>query len=873
MAFINISVKEHKIGPGDVEARNDPGEGKAPLFNEGRHTFEWREVGDVGAGGDMRKATYDRTDSGIVDNADTLDGRTLTQVRDHTPKGHSNEVHLNSLLTSCDNYTKEFMDALGINAATLESQSLAGVRDHVPIAHDNSYHDGTYITTCNKYTKALMDRLGIDAATLDSKTLGTGPDNIAYYDVNGRVADVTKAKGTTVDATDIGAGKLLAYDASAEALVYKTLADLVPAFSVAGKIILTGSDQIGTKTGDLAELWDKGTKLTTDDLEATEFNQPNKIPLLDASTHLTLSQVVGNVPGLSGAGKLVLTQVGTKVGDLEELWDKTTELVTTDFDDATFNVADGMVKLDASVKVPYTLVPEVGGAATFTVTASNSENKDKADYVCTGTDDQGTIMTAIAALPGGGGSIVLLDGLYTIDANDDPVKINSETNITIKGQGKGTELCLGTGISSNLIEVVDSSGITIRDLYVNGDTVAAYEVGSVPKQSGIIFITVTDSKIRNVHSSSNLKYGISLFTGSQRNTVIGCTCKSNGTSALHTDAGILVFSSTYNTIWNNICTANVVDGIVVTDDSHNNIIVGNKSSDNGGFGVWMTESDNNTITGNACDDNGSEGMQIGESYHNTFTGNSCCGCGVLGMRLTEDSSYNTLFSNTISNNDVGGLYIPWGDANVIMGNTCCGNLGFPGIRATSEYLTITGNNCSGNFDHGIYQAGYGKCVLFGNSFYGNGWHGVMFVTDSDLNTIVSNTISVNDYSGIIIQSSDYNAITANLFQDNLETGIYLYGSSNGTISGNTSIGNSQLTDNTYDEVLIWENSDYNNVQKNLCRAGSGAQQPRCGICILTSNSTENFVTNNHNQDDGFGTTALYIAAGSSTVTTAGNRVT
>lgn len=52
-----------------------------------------------------------------------------------------------------------------------------------------------------------------------------------------------------------------------------------------------------------------------------------KIPYLDGSAHLTLSQVVGNVPALDANGKLILTdssQIGTKTADLANIWTKGT---------------------------------------------------------------------------------------------------------------------------------------------------------------------------------------------------------------------------------------------------------------------------------------------------------------------------------------------------------------------------------------------------------------------------------------------------------------------------------------------------------------------------------------------------------------------
>lgn len=54
-----------------------------------------------------------------------------------------------------------------------------------------------------------------------------------------------------------------------------------------------------------------------------------KLPILDGSAYLVLSQVVGNVPALDASGKLILTgvgQIGTKTADLANLWTKVTKI-------------------------------------------------------------------------------------------------------------------------------------------------------------------------------------------------------------------------------------------------------------------------------------------------------------------------------------------------------------------------------------------------------------------------------------------------------------------------------------------------------------------------------------------------------------------
>lgn len=70
---------------------------------------------------------------------------------------------------------------------------------------------------------------------------------------------------------------------------------------------------------------DRSVKLA--EIDAGAFNIANGIPKLDGSVYLELAQVVGNVPGLDAAGKLILTgssQIGTKTASLAELWTKGT---------------------------------------------------------------------------------------------------------------------------------------------------------------------------------------------------------------------------------------------------------------------------------------------------------------------------------------------------------------------------------------------------------------------------------------------------------------------------------------------------------------------------------------------------------------------
>ncbi len=78
---------------------------------------------------------------------------------------------------------------------------------------------------------------------------------------------------------------------------------------------------------------------------------------------------------------------------------------------------------------------------------------DDCDYLCDGTADDVQINAAIAALPAGGGEIVLLDGTYTLTGS---ITI-SKAKVTLRGNGANTILTCASG--------TDFSGISLRGNY------------------------------------------------------------------------------------------------------------------------------------------------------------------------------------------------------------------------------------------------------------------------------------------------------------------------------------------------------------------------------------------------------------------------
>jgi hypothetical protein len=123
-----------------------------------------------------------------------------------------------------------------------------------------------------------------------------------------------------------------------------------------------------------------------------------------------------------------------------------------------------------------------GGAglrfATKVVAAHDSLDtaKNHADYVCTGTNDQATINTAIQALPLTGGKVLLMEGHYMCQANLSVTgaEIALRNGVCLEGMGAGTIIQFINGFTSVatawLVGGISLSQPSIRNLALNVNT-------------------------------------------------------------------------------------------------------------------------------------------------------------------------------------------------------------------------------------------------------------------------------------------------------------------------------------------------------------------------------------------------------------------
>ena len=291
-------------------------------------------------------------------------------------------------------------------------------------------------------------------------------------------------------------------------------------------------------------------------------------------------------------------------------------------------------------------------------------------------------------------------------------------------------------------------------------------------------------------------------------TIEGFTVRNSG-SYLWTDAGIKVVSNANKIACNSI--TNNWHGIVL-DSSSNNTIYNNNASSNNGCGIVLVEhhSNNNTI------------------YNNTVNSNNGGGIGL------HSSSNNTIYNNTVSSNNWDGISLEWSSNNTIYNNNASSNNDEGIDLYYSSNNTIYNNNASSNNDHGIYLRYSSNNTIYNNTA-SNTCDGISLEWSSN-NTIYNNTASNNQLGVSLSWDSSNNTIYNNTANSNKQDGINLYSSSNNTIYNNTASNNQH--------GLVLDHSNNNTIYN------SNASSNKYGIYLYYSNNNiiylNNFINNTDN---------------------------
>jgi parallel beta-helix repeat protein len=373
-----------------------------------------------------------------------------------------------------------------------------------------------------------------------------------------------------------------------------------------------------------------------------------------------------------------------------------------------------------------------------------------------GGGDYQTIQDAIDNATSGD-TIYVWDGIYneSIVLNKSLTLIgNGTSNTTINGISSGTVI----NITANWVNVsgftVSKSGSLAHDSGIKLYNVQFCKINNTyctNNENGIILYSSSNNSLENNECKSNQVNGINLLS-SQRSKLRNNTCTNN-------DYGIHLKTSNDTLIENNICNSNAYIGIFLYLKSNSNHIMNNICNFHTLYsGIRLSNSNKNYIFNNTCEKN-SDAIYFSKSSSNIVEENELTYNYGNAIYLRQGHR-NQIADNNCDRNDYGGIYLADSNENVIINNSCNYN-DFEGIRiANSDKNKILNNNFS-------KQTGGFTC------------HGIRITTTSNENIIDNNSILNNYNHGIGIESGNNNHIMNNTISSTIGDGIELLSTTKG----------------------------------------------------------------------------------------------
>lgn len=527
--------------------------------------------------------------------------------------------------------------------------------------------------------------------------------------------------------------------------------------------------------------------------------------------------------------------------------------------------------------------------ATKVVALSGSSSR--ADYYTDGTADEAEIELAIAALPAGGGRILLMEGQYNISS---AIDLNT-ANVLLEGQGESTILKLTNSTTANVITVGSSgSRTTIKNLKIDGNmsnqTVGGHGVfiDTAANQCMIEGCWIINTYKANIYDDGGDYTRI--FNNYLDTTKIGAAWSNiegggikpivNGNFCFNSDYdGIGLYNSTYALIENNTISNQVVNGIEV---GANSLVQGNNIVTTTQNGIVIV--DDCTVIGNyisnpgrnGINGNGTRGINISSNFIDDFNAsssyfpisNSAGNSTVSGNTIKVNSSNNisciqssgattlTIANNNIytlgSGNHIGinmnAQYSSINNNSIEHGGS---GTSLIGIKIDADYCSIKGNIVK-KANIGISVSNINELLIDGNlcQNIATGISGSGFITKSCITNNLFEASSTSN-EGIILGSTsstcDRNLISGNIIINFDKEAIKLTRFQYNMISNNNIIDCGSGTDNTYSGILLQVGtatySTYNSINGNQIRSTS-SNKLQYGIRENSTSDGPSIITNN-----------------------------
>ena len=294
----------------------------------------------------------------------------------------------------------------------------------------------------------------------------------------------------------------------------------------------------------------------------------------------------------------------------------------------------------------WATVPAARPARFVVGTSAAGWTADDCDYLCDGTSDQTEINAAIAALPSGGGEVLLLDGTYNISSS---ITVN-KANVSLRGCGAATVIARKfNGTSANGVISCSAANCTISHLAIDGNKGSYTNENNrgVYATTSAANFTIEDLFVQN--SRDGIYVG-----GMTGGRITGCRIKNSGAY------GVYVYNAAAIDISHNHIDAAGETAVLITGSKSINVN-GNTITGSGNYGARLIGSATMcTIVNNICLDNAG-GISLEAVSMCNVSGNLCMrGSGTpedydsakVTIRTTAGASNNIISGNLVMGKNI-----------------------------------------------------------------------------------------------------------------------------------------------------------------------------------------------------------------------------
>jgi parallel beta-helix repeat protein len=299
------------------------------------------------------------------------------------------------------------------------------------------------------------------------------------------------------------------------------------------------------------------------------------------------------------------------------------------------------------------------------------------------------------------------------------------------------------------IQPVKASGT----IYIRADGSVEPSTANITSTDNVTYTFISNIYDEIVVERDNIVVDGAGFTlqGTGSGVGIRLDCKSNvtiqNTHITDFDDGVVIGSSSNNTLSGNTITNSQWDGVFIFGSSYNNTLYGNNISNNKQFGVSVSWSSNNTFSGNVINDNtynfDINGDELSHFMHSIDVSNL-----VDGKPIYYLVNQNDLVITPATYPEIGYLALI-NSINITVENLTLKNNGQGLLLANTNNSRVTDNNIRNNYND-------------------------VFLVSSFNNTFSGNNITNSRFSCVLLIYSSKNTFHHNNFIDNYWTvGVFL----------------------------------------------------------------------------------------------------